>query len=216
MNTYACTLAGQSLLLIATDDSIVRRLQGGLDFEPRSLEKWSEICAAGGTVIDVGAYTGLFSIIAAKRGCRVIAFEPMRPHYERCLKNFDLNEVGVDLRYACASDAPGVVDLKYNPRVPFLTSGASLAWLNGAQQPSVHRVNAITIDSLDVEECCAIKIDVERAEPLVLAGARETIDRCQPALLVEVLGEQEAKAIDVPGYEVAAVLDQRNWLMLPA
>jgi len=215
MKNYAWTVAGLPLEFVDADDSIIRLLHTGKDFEPNTVEKWGEICDTGGTVVDVGCYTGLFSIIAARLGCHVIAFEPMRKNFERCLENFHINGVVVDIRYACASDRDGPTEIKFNPRVPFLTSGASLIRPSGGMESRAHQVMGATIDSLGLTQCTAIKIDVERGEPMVLAGARETIRRCKPVLLVEVLGPSEGELIKVPGYRVADVLDERNWLMLP-
>lgn len=48
---------------------------------------------AGELVIDVGAFIGWFSIYAAKRGCRVHAFEPSPDNYQVLLDNIALNGV---------------------------------------------------------------------------------------------------------------------------
>jgi FkbM family methyltransferase len=48
-------------------------------------------------------------------------------------------------------------------------------------------VQTITLDSLALQRCDFIKIDVEGMEPLVLNGAAETIARHHPILLVEML-----------------------------
>jgi predicted RNA methylase len=36
-------------------------------------------CAQNGLVLDVGANFGYYSLFAASLGCRVLAFEPVRP-----------------------------------------------------------------------------------------------------------------------------------------
>lgn len=217
MKRFSWNIAGIQIELIEEADSIVRLLRTvGGEFEPETLARWTEVCKAGGTVVDVGCYTGLFSILAARRGCQVIAFEPMRPNFERCLENFEINGVEVDLRHQCASDRSGPAEIKFNPRVPFLTSGASLVRPSGGRESEAFAIDGVAIDDLELEQCTAIKIDVERGEPAVLAGARETIRRCRPVLFVEVLGPAEGRAIRVEGYRVAEVLDQRNWIMRPA
>ncbi|MER8747496.1 FkbM family methyltransferase [Mesorhizobium sp. M1004] len=205
--------------LIEQDDWICLENRSG--YEVESLVRWAGICAVGGTAIDVGAYTGLFSIIAAKQGCRVIAFEPMPTHVARCRDNFRLNNVEVELHNACVSDAVGEAVIKFNPNVPYLTYGASLIRsTNGSgagNESKPLNVHSITIDSLGLDQCTAIKIDVERAEPMVLAGARNTLERLKPVLLVEVIGEEEKAAVRtaVPDYDVAAEMDIWNWLMVP-
>lgn len=220
--TYVEFAAGPVMAkLIAAGDVICKQSQGGHAFEPATLAAWADLCASGGTVLDVGAYSGLFSIVAAKLGCEVIAIEPMPKHVARCRENFALNSVSVDLRHAAASDRDGETEIKFNPKVPGLTSGASLIRPSGGRNlPSEvhrHRVQGIRIDTLALMECAAIKIDVERAEPMALAGAQETLRRCRPALVVEVLGEAEERAVRaaVPNYRVERELDGRNWLMVP-
>lgn len=206
--------------LIEQDDWICLSNRSGMPYEVESLAKWAEICAVGGTAIDVGAYTGLFSIIAAKQGCRVIAFEPMQTHVARCRDNFRLNNVEVELHNACVSDAVGDAVIKFTPNAPYLTYGASLihSTESGARNESKPiNVHSMTIDSLGLNQCTAIKIDVERAEPIVLAGARNTLKRLKPVLIVEVIGEEQKAAVRTaaPDYNVAGELDGWNWLMVP-
>lgn len=197
--------------LISEGDRIVGSLKDRGPFEPESLAKWAELCAGGGTVLDIGAYTGLYTIASRLLGCHAIAFEPMPFNRSRFRDNCRLNSVSGGVNEEVVSEQVGETIITYNP-IPF-TSGASLVRRRGTQLP----VKSITIDSLSLPKVSAIKIDVERAEPLVLAGARETLERCRPAMLVEVLGDAEKAAVlaAVEGYRVEGMLDGRNWLMLP-
>lgn len=206
------TIGSATVKLIADGDRIVDHVRRGKPFEPQSRKLWGEWCAEGGTVLDVGAYDGLFSIGAALLGCEAIAFEPMPFNAERIVENRKLNGAAVQLCRAAASDRDGHVDITYNPKVPF-TSGASLIRKKG------HKLNVMTlaIDGANLQQVTAIKIDVERGEPLVLAGARETLKRCRPKLLVESLGgDERAKVMaSLTGYRLADVLDTRNLVLLP-
>lgn len=199
--------------LISEGDRIVGSLKERGPFEPQSLAKWAELCAGGGIVLDIGAYTGLYAIAARLLGCHAIAFEPMPVNRARFRDNADLNHVSDKVNSEAVSDQCGESSIGYNP-IPF-TAGASLLRKTGQFQP----VRTLTIDSLNLPKVAAIKIDVERAEPLVLAGARETLARCRPAMLVEVLGQAEKDAVMAAvkglGYIVVGLLDARNWLMLP-
>lgn len=203
-----------SVALAADRDRIVIGIREGRPFEPDSLRLWSQWCTGGGTIIDVGVYDGIYSISAALHGCRAIGFEPMPLNYERTMANAALNHVEFDCIRAAASDHIGMSGLRHNPRTP-LTSGASLMSMMG----SVLRVRTTTIDSLleKLDGLKAIKIDVERAEPLVLRGAREALARYRPRLLVEALGDDErAKVLaELPDYKLVDVLDVRNLVLLP-
>jgi hypothetical protein len=79
------------------------------------------------------------------------------------------------------------------------------------------RVPVVTVDLLDLHNVTAMKIDVERSEPQVLAGARKTIERCKPAIILEVLDDERRKAVRaaLPGYVVAYEMDERYWLLMP-
>lgn len=198
--------------LIADGDRIVSSVQGGKPFEPESLTVWEDICSHGGTVLDIGAYTGLYAIAAAQRRCHVIAFEPLLENRRRFRVNAILNGVVVRANAEVVSDEVGDTTITVNPNVTGLTSGASLIRKNGQHR----QVKSVTVDSLLLGECVAMKIDVERAEPLVLRGAQDTLQRLKPALLVEVLGDDEKAAVRaaVPFYRVKREMDGRNWLMV--
>lgn len=218
------TLTIQGVQLLTENDRICTSVlgildktkQGPLPFEPESLPVWAELCSnEGARVIDVGAYTGLYSLVARKAGARVTAFEPLERNRKRFLENAALNGFGdLTVNDEAVSDVVGTTRITTNLRAQGLSSGSSIVKVVGADHVPVRTV---TIDSLGLKKLTAMKIDVERAEPLVLRGARETLARCRPTLLVEVLGDTEAQAVRaaITGYEVAKVLDRRNWLMLP-
>jgi FkbM family methyltransferase len=210
--------------LIVENDRICISVLGILDkaargpqpFEPESLAEWEKLCSKpGARVLDIGAYTGLYSLIARKAGAHVIAFEPLLRNRARFRENAILN--GIDdltINSEAVSDRCGDALIMTNLAIS-LSSGASIVRKAGA---NAVKVPTLTIDSLNLAVCTAIKIDVERAETLVLAGAQETLLRCRPALLVEVLGDDEKAAVRaaVPDfYEVSKEMDTRNWLMLP-
>lgn len=62
---------------------------------------------------------------------------------------------------------------------------------------------AITIDSLGLPECGLIKLDLEGAEGLALIGARQTIAKYRPVLIVELFREQSRRF----GHTEAAVME---------
>lgn len=55
------------------------------------------------------------------------------------------------------------------------------------------QVETRTLDSFQFEGVDFIKIDVEDHEMSVLEGAKETITRCKPWLVIEAMGNQQAK-----------------------
>jgi FkbM family methyltransferase len=208
-------VGGMPITLIDTDDRQVIHMVAGRGYEKESLSMWASIVKAHRVALDIGAYTGLYSIIAAKFGAQAVAMEPMPVNRWRMNCNFAANKVAVLMLPVAASDEDGVAKLCYNPRVP-LTTGASL-------EPGVPEhtefimVDKITVDALALTNVAAIKIDVERHEPCVLRGARNTIERDRPSILIETLDAAMRMAVlnVLPSYEEVAILDGRNTLYLP-
>jgi FkbM family methyltransferase len=184
-------------------------------YEPDSLAAWMCAVVPGKVALDIGAYTGLYSIIAAKLGARAVAIEPMPAQQWRLSCNAQANKADVKLLAAAASDQDGAITLWHNPRVA-LTTGASVR-----KDKELHRdslvVGCIRVDSLALSNVAAIKIDVEHHEDSVVRGAADTIASNRPVLLVETLtGAMRDKVLALlPSYEVAAVLDGRNTLFVP-
>ncbi|MBX9757213.1 MAG: FkbM family methyltransferase [Beijerinckiaceae bacterium] len=202
--------------LIERDDRICKHIAKGHGFEPRSLQIWGDLCATrSGMFLDVGAYTGLFAIAASLHGRSVMAFEPMPKNAARFIENAEANGARRNIQFieAAVGDRVGQVSIVYNPNVDGLTSGASLVRRKGVPLS----VPLVMIDWFDLENVSAIKIDVERGEPEVLRGAIRTIERCKPAILVEVLDDERKDGVRaaLPGYEVVEQIDERNWLMMP-
>jgi FkbM family methyltransferase len=205
---------GTAVHLIDTDDRNVIHEQAG-GYERNSLAAWSRMVKPGRVAVDVGAYTGLYSIVAAKRGARVFAFEPMVANYWRLGVNIALNKVFVTTKQCAVSDYEGTAALRYNPRVP-LTTGASLEIGISANAESVETL-CTTLDALAFHNVAAIKVDVERHELSVLRGAMKTIERDRPAMLIETLDDEMRTQVMslLPRYAISAVLDTRNTLFVP-
>ncbi|TFY99106.1 FkbM family methyltransferase [Ramlibacter humi] len=75
-------------------------------------------------------------------------------------------------------------------------------------------VQVITVDSLGLERLDFFKLDVEGMEADVLRGARETLARCKPLLLVEVIKSDQRELrelLGAMGYRGAYPLGL-NWL----
>ncbi len=206
-----------SLELIEDDDRICAHLRKSGVFEPDSLRTWHDLCLnnAGAQVLDVGGYSGLYTIVAALLGCHVTVVEPMPDQFRRIIENVALNGVShrVRLVQAAAHHHGGSSVIRYNPKVK-MTSGASMGRKSGAEVP----VRLCTVDDLMAGcKVVAAKIDVERHEASVLMGSLQTLKRCHPTLIVEALDPPLRQSVEmtVPSYMVERVMDSRNLLMVP-
>ena len=139
----------------------------------------------GGTVIDVGANVGFFTMRFAHKvgpAGKVLAIEPEELNLRRLRKRLDhfISNGIVEVLPGVASDREGTAKLQINPDHP---GDHKLAEF-GVE------VNAYTLDGVikrtGLSRIDFVKIDVQGAEALVLAGAREILARYRPALWVEV------------------------------
>jgi asparagine synthase (glutamine-hydrolysing) len=164
-------------------------LQNGL-FELESTRWVHQVVKPGMTVLDVGAnigyYTLQFSQLAGPTG-RVIAFEPsarfnqrLRDHLRR---NHCENVTVVDCGLADGAK-----------QLPLFGGGdsATLGWHDDARQPVVQETIALrSLDDWLAENpqprIDFIKVDIDGAEPLFVRGARQTLSRFRPILLMEFM-----------------------------
>jgi FkbM family methyltransferase len=126
--------------------------------------------------IDVGANIGGYAIRAAKY-CKVHAFEPLPRNYKILKINEKLNNVKINSYDLATENKNGKVKLYYTPR----------KW----DEPSIkHEQNYFVevemkpLDEIINEESIDLmKIDVEKAEDLVLEGARNCLRRTKMLII---------------------------------
>jgi len=86
-------------LFSVNDDGVAWNLFWLETYEEKLLDAWLDMTAKGGLALDIGAYTGIYSILAAKNGCNVKAYELIPRTAERAKINFILNNVEKKLNY---------------------------------------------------------------------------------------------------------------------
>ena len=158
------------------------------------------------TVLDVGANTGLYSLIAvtAHRKARAIAYEPVPEIAQLLRTNVEANPQGarVTVRELAVGDRSGTADLHLPPPQPDGTIETS-ASLESDFKETIERVVTVEAATLDDAWAAAgrpavslVKIDVEGSEARVLTGASALIDGCRPVLTVEVLPGADVTAAE--------------------
>lgn len=145
------------------------------------------------TVIDIGANTGLFALLAARAEptCRVWAFEPVPFIFDMLQKNVRLNRLSnVETVAAAVTDFVGETTFyitRTNVGIP--TDSSSCQGFRA--QVDELRLPAITLDEFvsrhGIARLDLLKIDAEGAEAKVLRGGMRTIERDRPFIIGEVL-----------------------------
>jgi FkbM family methyltransferase len=187
----------------------------------------AELMPHGGTAIDVGANQGFFAYALAEVADRVVAFEP-HPDYAAFARWMLRGRA--EVHELALSDAPGrgTFFVPVSDRGMVLHLAGSLKQTHG-QFPTImtHEVEIRTLDSLldglGATDVRFIKADVEGSEREVLEGARATIARDRPVILLELLsgthedpGACTAEICESFGYDAVLVQHGRRIAALPA
>lgn len=183
--------------------------------------------------LDIGAYTGLFALLAARANpaLRAVAYEILPQTHELLKRNIAANGVEgrVEARLVGLAEAPGVLNMPVALRTSSLPSSLSITSKfdgRGIDVPLARLDSEVT----GLSGPFAMKIDVEGHEPAVLRGGLEFLSRERPDIIAEVLpGEgAEVQAILAPlGYgfwhftadglqrrdTLAGIRGQRDWLL---
>ncbi len=191
-------LPGSRGFVLRTDgrDAIASRLywRGIRAHEPETIELFGRLVASVDVVLDVGASTGLFALVAAVTNpdAKVHAFEPVPETYDFLVENISVNEL-TNIRpvKACIANYDGQISV-YPNRTPILSFQASTrkdyqSRLTPREVPS----QALTLDSYvaeqQIEEVGLLKIDAEASDHTVLEGAKHILERDRPLIVCEVL-----------------------------
>lgn len=154
----------------------------------------------GQVAVDVGAnvgyYTLLFASIVGAQG-KVHAFEPFPGIADLLARSIAENafEPIVDLRRRALGDRHGRELLVHAPHTA--NAGGAYLSLSHESPPAGHDAFEVPVTRLDDEDLrrpiAFLKLDSEGAEPLVLAGASEILERDRPVVLCELHRRQLAR-----------------------
>lgn len=133
-------------------------------------------------LVDVGAATGIWTFFAAKKGREVYAFEPSPKSYSVLKRKAQAYPNVHAYPYALGDkDSVGRLGL-----AAFSLSGTMDAEIKGLHKGGTIDISVRSLDSLGIANVGIIKIDTEGYETPILLGAKTTIEKYRPRLIVEV------------------------------
>jgi FkbM family methyltransferase len=140
--------------------------------------------------LDVGAHCGYWSKRLVNDFEQVIAFEPIKEHYDCLVKNTEQVTNFTAINNA-VSDTSKVLYMQQAIENSGMTQVVNT--------PTNLKVTAIPLDAVIDKNAHVdfIKIDVEGHEAEVLRGARQLLERCHPVIFVEILDNNTPNAIQV-------------------
>jgi FkbM family methyltransferase len=155
------------------------------EFSEGEEDVFRQFLRSGMTVVEVGANIGAHTLSIARHvgpQGRVLAFEPQRKVFQILCANLALNGIEqVEAHWAAVGDESGHI------RVPDLdsTKRNNFGGLSIGRGEAGDEVRLLTLDSLGLQNCHLLKIDVEGMEANVLRGAAKTIQRHSPMIYAE-------------------------------
>ena len=148
------------------------------------------------TFIDVGANTGLYSILMGKLnpGTNIFAFEPHPQNFHRLKKNLALNGV------ASAKLFQNAVGTSLKEECFYIPASDSITDVSSFSQEFSERMAGMSFEPIDVciltlddqflngclPQNILVKIDVEGFELDVIKGGLLFIEKCRPLIICEV------------------------------
>ncbi len=167
--------------------------RGFWGYEGETVRVFLPLVKQASTVIDIGANTGLFALLAASSNpaCRVVAFEPVPFIFDMLQANIRLNHLtNLDAIRSAVSDTTGETSFFVTrTSVGIPTDSSSCAGFR--DDVAELRLPTVTLDEFMTRQKLTgldvLKIDAEAAEASVIRGAVETLRRHRPFVICEVL-----------------------------
>ena len=158
------------------------------------IENLIKLYACPGTVaLDIGAHIGTHTFAMARAVGdlgKVIAFEPQLKTCREHFMNAALNgATNIYTFWAALGDKSGEIDLpNFIPQCEIVQLHDHAYGLSGIKAP------LITLDSLAINNVSLMKVDVDGWEGKFLDGARETILRNKPVIIIEIEGGYDVES----------------------
>lgn len=176
------------LLLVNRLNYVDRQIAFYGDFERAQITRLlSEITRRGCDLfIDIGANIGLYTVLVAKCGIRVIAFEPDARNVVQLRANLLINNLTspVDIHELGVSDRSATL--------PFAMASATHTGQSRIDPAGTGSIAVVALDDLFAcsDQRIVLKIDIERHESAAIAGMAKLLTRNHCFLQIESFPEE--------------------------
>ena len=150
------------------------KVEGRRMYQPQHIQATLDICRARRLAVDAGAHVGFWSYYLALAFQTVHAFEPAEL-FAFCFER-NVRAKNVVLHRVALGEEEGSVQIET------VADNTGATHVVPAAQGSVRMRR---LDDYKLENVDLLKVDVEGYERRVLGGARETLVRCKPVVIVE-------------------------------
>ncbi len=154
---------------------------------------WEKLSEQSSIIFDIGANTGIYSLIAycSNQSSEIFSFEPSERVFEKLKENIALNYYTIHPFPLAISERSG--------KVTYFDNDTENPYLGSLKNDNTgKKIKAITIDAISLDDFITkkkigaidlIKIDVEAYEPEVLKSMKAHLPKFKPTLLIEILNQ---------------------------
>lgn len=176
---------------------------GGLDdgWERVSVGLWRRLCEEEAVVFDIGANTGLYSLLAKaiNEKSEVIAFEPLEGVMKKLKYNIELNGMDITCSDLALSNYTGTAQVfpESLDHVYSVTVNKRIG--SPEKQVFEQTIPVVRMDEFiekhSIKSIGLMKIDVETHEVEVLEGMGKYLAQFRPDLLIEIQSNEIAEGV---------------------
>ena len=172
------------MLNIFNDDAVALKYLWRDKYENLSLNLWFSITRKTGFFFDIGAHTGIYSIIGNlnKTQNTIISIEPFYLNYSRLLSNLKLNKISPNnCVLAALSNSKGSGKFNVSTALHYHSGGGRVS------ESGNLNITILKLDNFNVnKKIYGIKIDTEGHEFEVLKGGIKSIEKFLPDIIFEI------------------------------
>lgn len=175
-------------------------IKGG--FEKVSVQTWIRLCKDSNYVLDIGANTGLYALIAKTVNpmAKIYAFEPVKRVFDKLMYNCSLNKFDINCENIAISNFDGTAVIYDTPseHIYSVTINKNLNPPNQVVIPTEVCTKKLSsfIEKENLQSIDLMKVDVEHHEAEVLEGMEGYLHKFHPSMLIEIVDEEVAKRIE--------------------
>lgn len=197
-NTY-----GRQYWIYKNDTFYQQRIANAGPYQKQNLVALRRLLESANTILDCGMNIGMNTIEYATFSKNVIGFEPTPQTFDMAEKNVKLNQNQSSIKnwyekYDINANmkVSGKIELynlglgesqgEFELSVKINNAGQNHILKENSKATNTVKVKIITLDSLNLENIDAIKVDTEGYEFAVMKGAEKTIDKNRPIIQLEI------------------------------
>lgn len=195
---------GSKKYQIVSDDDYLPQMRSGLkssfvnliktlikrnDFEPKMVRLFQTLIKENDIVIDVGANIGCTSILFGELADQVFSFEPSTTTFNLLKKNIKQSRLeNITLFNYALGSRESISAITYSPNNRsggFVSNKTTITTGHITEKIKITKLDDF-IHDLDIKQIDFMKIDVEGFEKEVIDGAKNTIEKFQPIIVLEL------------------------------